>query len=123
MRRREPAHCALPSASRRGTFLENIPSLSPMKKFAPLFALAFLAGCLSSGPDASSVSVSAVAADARSRLAADAMTDRAALSVSVADGVAVLSGPVATEAVHQRALQIVRGTPGVFAVEDRTFRQ
>ncbi|MBQ7251929.1 MAG: BON domain-containing protein [Kiritimatiellae bacterium] len=92
-----------------------------MKKLAPFSALLLLAGCLASGPDA--VSASAVAADARARLAADAMTDRAALSVSVSEGVAVLSGSVASEAVHRRALQIVRGTPGVFAVEDRTFRQ
>lgn len=93
-----------------------------MKNFLPLSALLLLAGCLSSAPDPSRVSVSAVAADARARLAADAMTDRAALSVTVSDGVATLSGPVPSEAVRQRALLVVRGTPGVFAVEDRTFR-
>jgi osmotically-inducible protein OsmY len=94
-----------------------------MKKCLPLFAAVLLAGCFVSAPDGKDVSVSAVAAEARSRLAADSLTDRAALSVTVSDGVATLSGPVASEAVRQRALQILQGTPGVFAVEDRTFRQ
>jgi len=93
-----------------------------MKKILLLPALALFAGCLAADP-AGDVSVSAVASDARSRLAADSFVSRAALSVSVADGVAVLTGPVPSEAVRQRALQILRGTPGVFAVEDRTFRQ
>ena len=95
-----------------------------MTKFVSLAALALLAGCLaSSGPDSADVSPASVQTDARARLAGDPITARAALAVTVSDGVATLTGPVLSEAVHQRALQLVKGTPGVFAVEDRTFRQ
>ena len=45
------------------------------------------------------------------------------LSVQVDNGLAILYGTVPDEAVRQRALQILKGTPGVYEVLDRTRKR
>jgi osmotically-inducible protein OsmY len=88
--------------------------------------LAAMAGCAElrrADIYADPVSSDGVTAEAQSRLSGDPMTARATLVVRVDNGTAVLSGMVSDEATRQRAISILNGTPGVFAVEDRTIRQ
>lgn len=103
--------------------------LKLMRRITPaLFSLFFalcVAGCAElSGSDiyADPTTSAGVTADARARLRADEMTARAAFGVRVENGTAILSGMTRDEAARQRALSILRGTPGVFAVDDRTIR-
>ncbi|MGD9780525.1 MAG: BON domain-containing protein [Kiritimatiellia bacterium] len=61
-----------------------------------------------------------IASLAASRLNGDSMTASATLSVAVENGMATLYGTVPNEMTRQRALQILRDTPGIFDVLDRT---
>ena len=102
-----------------------------MKKtilFWPLAAAALLllSGCAAlQGQDLSDdpASDEGVAAIASSRLNSDTMTARATLSVHVESGLAILYGTVPDEAVRQRALQILEGSPGIYEVLDRTRKR
>ena len=98
-----------------------------MKNFVALILaaslLALAAGCaaLSSGDWAADpTSDAGITALANSRLNNDFVVGRATLSASVENGMATLYGAVPDEATRQRALQILRGTEGVFDVIDRT---
>ena len=69
-------------------------------------------------PDPTSdAGIQAAAAD---RLASDAMTADATLLVTVENGMATLTGNVPSEAVRQRAIQILENTDGIFEVRDHT---
>lgn len=100
-----------------------------MKRTIPFLVLAALlawSGCAAlEGQDlaAEPASDDGIAAVATSRLNDDAMVGRATLSVTVDNGLAIVYGTVPDEAARQRALQIVRGTPGVFDVLDRTRKR
>ncbi len=94
----------------------------------PLWAAVLLAlsGCAAlqdpaAGDD--SITDAGAAALAGSRLDGDSMTARATLSVQVDNGLAILYGTVPNEAVRQRAIQILQGTPGVYEVLDRTRKR
>ena len=56
------------------------------------------------------------------RLSQDAVAGRQPLGVTVDQGVATLSGSLRDAGAQARALAIVRGTPGVRGVVDRTTR-
>ena len=100
-----------------------------MKRTIPFLMLAALlawAGCAAlEGQDLSAEPTSdeGVAAVANSRLNDDAVVGRAMLSVTVDNGLAILYGSVPDEAARQRALHVVRGTPGVYDVLDRTRKR
>ncbi len=100
-----------------------------MKRTIPFLILAALlawAGCAAlEGQDlaAEPTSDEGVAAVANSRLNDDAVVGRAMLSVTVDNGLAILYGTVPDEAARQRALHVVRGTPGVYDVLDRTRKR
>ena len=100
-----------------------------MKKsllFLALAALLALSGCAAlEGQDISAEPTSdeGIAALANSRLNDDAMVARATLSARVDNGLATLFGTVPDEATRLRALQILRGTPGIFDVLDQTRRR
>ena len=100
-----------------------------MKRTIPFLILAALlsgAGCAAlEGQDLSAEPTSdeGVAAVANSRLNDDAVVGRAMLSVTVDNGLAILYGSVPDEAARQRALHVVRGTPGVYDVLDRTRKR
>ncbi len=100
-----------------------------MKKsllFLALAALLALSGCAAlEGRDISAEPTSdeGIAALANSRLNDDAMVARATLSARVDNGLATLFGTVPDEATRLRALQILRGTPGIFDVLDQTRRR
>ena len=100
-----------------------------MKRTIPLLMLAALlawSGCAAlEGQDLSAEPTSdeGVAAVANSRLNDDAVVGRAMLSVTVDNGLAILYGTVPDEAARQRALHVVRGTPGVYDVLDRTRKR
>ena len=100
-----------------------------MKRTIPLLMLAALlawSGCAAlEGQDLSAEPTSdeGVAAVANSRLNDDAVVGRAMLSVTVDNGLAILYGSVPDEAARQRALHVVRGTPGVYDVLDRTRKR
>ena len=90
---------------------------------AALFALS---GCAAlQGEDLSNdpVSDEGIASIANSRLDSDPMTAHAMLSVSVDTGLATLYGTVPDEATRQRAIQILKGTDGIFEVLDNTQRR
>ena len=94
-------------------------------RFLPLAAAAMLAfsGCASLeglGLAAEDTSDEGVAAEAASRLNGDSMTASATLSVVVENGMATLYGTVPNEMTRQRAIQILKDTPGIFDVLDRT---
>ena len=94
--------------------------------FLALAALLALSGCASlEGQDygADPTSDEGIAALANSRLNDDTVVGRAMLSVTVDNGLAILYGTVPDEAVRQRALQILKGTPGVYEVLDRTRKR
>ena len=99
-----------------------------MKKpllFLALTALLALSGCAAlEGQDygADPTSDEGIAALANSRLNDDSMVGRSTLSATVENGLATLSGVVRDEAARQRAIQILRGTPGIFDVVDHTRR-
>ena len=99
-----------------------------MKKpllFLVLAALLALSGCAAlEGQDygADPTSDEGIAALANSRLNDDSMVGRSTLSATVENGLATLSGVVRDEAARQRAIQILRGTPGIFDVVDHTRR-
>ena len=100
-----------------------------MKTFIPFAFLAaaalMLGGCAAlEGQDLSDelVSNEGVTAIANSRLNDDSMVGRSTLSATVENGLATLSGVVRDEAARQRAIQILRGTPGIFDVVDHTRR-
>lgn len=89
-------------------------------------ALLALSGCAAlQGQDLSNdpVSDEGIASIANSRLNDDAMTGRATLNVTVENGLATLYGTVPDEAVRQRAIQILKGTDGIFDVLDRTHKR
>ena len=100
-----------------------------MKKmlfFLSLVALILLSGCailqqedLSDDP----ITDDGIASIAASRLNSDSMTARATLSVRVENGLAILYGTVPSEAVRQRAIQILEGTSGIFEVLDETQKR
>ena len=100
-----------------------------MKRTIPSLILAALlawSGCAAlEGQDlaAEPTSDEGVAAVANSRLNDDAVVGRAMLSVTVDNGLAILYGTVPDEAARQRALHVVRGTPGVYDVLDRTRKR
>ena len=100
-----------------------------MKRTIPFLILAALlawSGCAAlEGQDlaAEPTSDEGVAAVANSRLNDDAVVGRAMLSVTVDNGLAILYGSVPDEAARQRALHVVRGTPGVYDVLDRTRKR
>lgn len=100
-----------------------------MKRTIPFLMLAALlawSGCAAlEGQDLSAEPTSdeGVAAVANSRLNDDAVVGRAMLSVTVDNGLAILYGTVPDEAARQRALHVVRGTPGVYDVLDRTRKR
>ncbi|MGD9613749.1 MAG: BON domain-containing protein [Kiritimatiellia bacterium] len=100
-----------------------------MKRTIPYLVLAGLLACSGcaalEGRDlaAEPTSDEGIAAVATSRLNDDSMVGRATLSVVVDNGLATLYGTVPDEAARQRALQIVRGTPGIFDVLDRTRKR
>ena len=100
-----------------------------MKRTIPFLLLAGLlawSGCAAlEGQDlaAEPTSDEGIAAVATSRLNDDSVVGRATLSVTVDNGLAILYGTVPDEAARQRALQIVRGTPGIFDVLDRTRKR
>ena len=100
-----------------------------MKRTIPFLLLAGLlagSGCAAlEGQDlaAEPTSDEGIAAVATSRLNDDSGVGRATLSVTVDNGLAILYGTVPDEAARQRALQIVRGTPGIFDVLDRTRKR
>lgn len=56
------------------------------------------------------------------RLANDPVTARLRLGVQSEDGVVTLSGRIDQSAVRMRAVSIVRGTPGVRGVIDKTLQ-
>ena len=88
--------------------------------------LALLAGCAAlQGQNLTDEPVSdeGIAALANSRLNDDTMVGSATLSASVDNGLATLYGMVPNEATRQRALQILRGTPGIFDVVDQTRKR
>lgn len=99
-----------------------------MKKIFPFLALAAglaLSGCAAlEGQDIAAIPTSdeGIAALANSRLNDDSMVGRSTLSATVENGLATLSGVVRDEAARQRAIQILRGTPGIFDVVDHTRR-
>lgn len=89
-------------------------------------AIVALSGCSAlQGQDLSDdpITDDGIASIAASRLNSDPMTARATLSVTVEDGLATLSGSVPSEAVRQRAIQILEGTDGIFEVLDETRRR
>lgn len=89
-------------------------------------ALLALSGCAAlEGQDLGNDSVSdeGIASIAGSRLNGDSMTARATLSVTVENGLATLYGAVPDEATRQRAIQILKGTEGIFDVMDRTRKR
>ena len=90
---------------------------------AALFALAGCAALEGQDLAAEPTSDEGVAAVANSRLNDDAVVGRAMLSVTVDNGLAILYGSVPDEAARQRALHVVRGTPGVYDVLDRTRKR
>ena len=100
-----------------------------MKRTIPFLILAALlawSGCAAlEGQDlaAEPTSDEGVAAVANCRLNDDAVVGRAMLSVTVDNGLAILYGSVPDEAARQRALHVVRGTPGVYDVLDRTRKR
>ena len=100
-----------------------------MKKILPFLALAAglaLSGCAAlEGQDlaADPTSDEGIAAIANSRLNDDSMVGSSTLSATVEDGLATLNGIVPNEATRQRALQILRGTPGIFDVVDHTRKR
>ena len=100
-----------------------------MKKpflFLALAACLALSGCAAfQGQDlaADPTSDEGIASVANSRLNDDSMVGRATLSATVDSGLATLYGTVPDEATRQRALQILRGTPGIFDVLDRTRKR
>lgn len=100
-----------------------------MKRTIPFLILAALlawSGCAAlEGQDLATDSSSdeGIASVVNSRLNDDSMVGRATLSVTVDNGLAILYGTVPDEASRQRALQIVRGTPGVYDVLDRTRKR
>ena len=100
-----------------------------MKKsllFLALAALLALSGCAAlEGRDISAEPTSdeGIAALANSRLNDDSMVGRSTLSATVENGLATLSGVVRDEAARQRAIQILRGTPGIFDVVDQTHKR
>ena len=100
-----------------------------MKRTIPFLILAALlawSGCAAlEGQDlaAEPTSDEGVAAVANSRLNDDAVVGRAMLSVTVDNGLAILYGTVPDEAARQRALHVVRGTPGVYDALDRTRKR
>ncbi|NCD22398.1 MAG: BON domain-containing protein [Spartobacteria bacterium] len=100
-----------------------------MKRTIPFLILSALlswSGCAAlEGQDlaAEPTSDDGIAAVANSRLNDDAVVGRAMLSVTVDNGLAILYGTVPDEAARQRALHVVRGTPGVYDVLDRTRKR
>lgn len=87
---------------------------------AAALVLALATGCaiLEGQPDpASDAGIQAAASE---RLASDAMTADATLLVTVENGLATLTGNVPSEAVRQRAIQILEHTDGIFEVRDHT---
>lgn len=100
-----------------------------MKRTIPFLILAALlawSGCAAlDGQDLSAEPTTdeGIAAIANSRLNDDAVVGRDMLSVTVDNGLAILYGTVPDEASRQRALHVVRGTPGVYDVLDRTRKR
>lgn len=94
--------------------------------FLALAALFALSGCAAlEGQDLSAnpTSDEGIAALANSRLNDDSMVGSSTLNATVGNGLATLSGIVPNEAVRQRAIQILRGTPGIFDVVDHTRKR
>ena len=85
-----------------------------------------LSGCAAlEGQDLSNnpVSDEGITSIANSRLNDDSMTGPATLSATVVNGLATLYGTVPDEATRQRAIQILKGTDGIFDVQDRTRKR
>jgi hyperosmotically inducible protein len=61
----------------------------------------------------------AITAKIKSKMTLDDTLDALKINVDTAKGVVTLTGTVATEAQHQRALQLARETDGVREVVDR----
>ena len=88
--------------------------------------LSLLMGCASLQDaiyDQDPITDEEVASYAVSRLNNDAMTARATLSVGIQNGIATLYGTVPDDATRERAIQLVRGSPGVIDVRDHTRRR
>jgi osmotically-inducible protein OsmY len=89
-------------------------------------ALLALSGCAAlEGQDLSNdpISDEGITSIANSRLNDDSMTGRATLNATVESGLATLYGTVPDEATRQRAIQILKGTDGIFDVLDRTHKR
>ena len=56
------------------------------------------------------------------RLASDPVTSRLRLGIQSEDGIVTLTGRIDQSAVRMRAVSIVRGTPGVRGVIDKTLQ-
>jgi len=56
------------------------------------------------------------------RLSADPVTSRLRLGIESDDGIVTLSGRIDNSAVRMRAVSLVRGTPGVRGVIDKTLQ-
>lgn len=94
-------------------------------RFLPLAAILMIgvAGCalLDGGQYADEPTTDKdAAAWATQRLNSDSMVARATLSVTVDTGVGILYGTVPDAVTRQRALQILRDTPGIYEILDRT---
>lgn len=89
-----------------------------------LFLCSLMAGCAtgSGGGTDPGTSDEAVQTRVVQRLRADLDTAPLNLGVQVEDGVATLSGRIDAPATRMRAVSIVRGTPGVRGVIDKTYR-
>jgi osmotically-inducible protein OsmY len=56
------------------------------------------------------------------RLSSDPVTARLSLGIASDDGVVTLTGRIDQSAVRMRAVSVVRGTPGVRGVIDKTLQ-
>lgn len=90
---------------------------------AALFALAGCAALEGQDISAEPTTDEGIAAVANSRLNDDTLVGRATLNASVENGMATLYGAVPDEATRQRAIQILKGTPGIFDVVDQTRKR
>ncbi len=84
-------------------------------------ALLVGAGCASLSGEAL-IGDAAVEAEAQARLSGDTLAGRTPVGVSVQGGVATVTGSLRDAGEKARVLAIVKGTPGVTSVIDRTTR-
>jgi len=101
----------------------------------PVFALSFLLpllslsilGCASTSDsrivtDIENATGDSLVAQVRLRLDNDPITSKLRITAEDNDGVITLTGRIDSSEARLRALSVVRGTPGVRAVIDKTFK-